>query len=989
MKSQNYFLTLLFVVLPLISFGQSSFFVDPVNGSDKAKGSQDSPFKTIEAAQEKVRSISSEATSDIIVYLRGGNYPLDKTLVFTEKDGGKDNYQVIYKAYQNEKPVLSGGRQITDWKKVKGKPYFAASVSVNQGFAPYFRQIYVNGRRVQQAKSDFIDVFSMPYDDPQTPELWDGYIVKTADIKKYTNVKDIRIFQEGEFKHVEQFVDRIIKITDSESAIVMKQPSFYEWTKNYVYNNKNQIRVINAFEELNEPGEFYLNKESQTVYYYPQPGEQMESVTVIAPCVETLVKLQGSAGSVLSNLQFDGISFQYGNLTTTDTYEIGRSQADLYATYKAIEGQLSLQYTKGVTIRNCRFEHFSSAGVYLSNYNRDTRIEANVFNDLTAAAILVGKENCFNASVNADILVSNNVVRAVGADFFQASGIYANSSKNLTVVHNDVADVAYFGINQRYSFTNGAEPPAEFVGNTQFLYNKVSDYSTGIKYGFGMGDEVAGLYFFGVRDSKVSYNYVTYGGKNEYTEGAFRQDQYGYNNVWSYNVADTKPARRSFSHLRNQSKNILFDSNFANEVLEDNPGTDGRYINHHYEKDAPKWSDSAQVIIDNAGLEPKYRSLLNDVSLGINIALKAKVTASSNVSNPTNTNVVVDGDVKTSWTANSGKGLTWLQLELDNIYAIDKVQLVPVFNKNEPEARRCFEIQLSNDPNFKTYTVLGGQNEIPFAYNKSFQTSKVPVAYNSWDLYGNNPTSGYKYLRLTGKTISLSELRVYGHVVKNAATSDLRSTPTISDFQSVQSLRETPTKIWSKKCEIRVPFNSDVNYWQSRVWVGDAKFTSLPEGMKIETPKGTALFKGAMYGDEVIKMKLLLNGEKRSEHIIAFRCPYSTKSFMEQECYFFKFSQNQIKLVRANANRERVLLIGSENGQTGKLLPTVASKPVLYEAAQNVEIESKLQPNGMKITLRINGETVIDCLDNSEGYLKNPGFINFWVRPSGYFLINN
>ena len=328
-------------------------------------------------------------------------------------------------------------------------------------------------------------------------------------------------------------------------------------------------------------------------------------------------------------------------------------------------------------------------------------------------------------------------------------------------------------------------------------------------------------------------------------------------------------------------------------------------------------------------------------------------------------------------------------MEFDDLYAIDKVQIVPIFNRNEPEARRCFEIQVSNDPSFKSYTVLGGQNEIPFAYNCSFQTVKVPVAYNSWDLYGNNPTAGYKYLRLAGKTLSLSELRVYGHIAKTAATAEVMPTITSSDFKSVQPLREATPKTWSKKCEIRVPFNSDVNYWQSRVWVGDAIFTSLPEGMKLETPKGTALFKGAMFGDEVIKMKMLLNGEKRSEHIIAFRCPYSTKSFMEQECYFFKFSQNQIKLVRANANRERLILIGSENNQTGKLIPTVASKPALYETAQKVEIESSLQPNGMKITLRINGETVIDCLDNLDGYLKNPGFINFWVRPSGYFLINN
>lgn len=979
----------IFSTLVSVAFAQHTIYVSQSYTGKEKDGTINHPYSTLLEGQQAARKYLASSTNDVAVILRGGVYTLTKTFELNEQDACKGHQKLIYKAYPNEQVIVSGGKQIVGWKKVEGKPFYAALVPLKDGFAAYFRQIYVNGRRIQQAKSDFIDVFGMPYDDPKTRELWDGYIVKTTSLKKYSNIQQLRIFQEGEFKHVEQFVDRIIPVSDSESAIVMKQPSFYEWTKNYVYNNKNQIRVINAFEELNEPGEFYLNQQTHTVYYYPQPGEKMESVKVIAPCVETLVKLQGAEGNYLNNIQFDGIIFQYGNWLSPNTQEFGRSQADLYATYKAIEGQFNLQYTNGVTIRNCRFEHLSSAGIYLSDNNRNTLIEANVFKDLTAAAILVGKDISFNASVNSNIVISNNVVRAVGADFFQASGIYANSSKNLTVVHNDVADVAYFGINQRYSAKNGEDPSSEFVGNTQFLYNKVSDYSTGIKYGFGMGDEVAGLYFFGVRDSKVSYNYVTYGGKNEYTEGAFRQDQYGLNNLWSYNVAETKPARRSFSHLRNQSKNILFESNFSNEILEDNPGADGKYINHHYEKNAPKWSDSAQAIINNAGLETKYNYLLNGLSSGLNIATKAKVTTSATTSIAASAGNVNDADVKTAWTADATNKINWIRLEFDQLYAIDKVQLVPVFNKNEPDARRCFEIQVSNDPNFKRYTVLGGQNDIPFAYNTSFQTAKVPVAYNSWDLYGNNATAGYKYLRLVGKTLSLSELRVYGHVVKMAAASEAVSTPTVSDFQSVAAIPSTTAKTWSKQCEVRVPFNSDVNYWQSRVWPGDAKFTSLAEGIKIETPKGTALFKGAIYGDEVIKMKLLLNGEKRSEHVIAFRCPYSTKSFVEQEGYFFKFSLNQIKLFRANASRERVLLIGTENNQIGKLLPNVAGKPALYEAAQNVEIETSLQPNGMKIILRINGETVIDCVDTTDGYLKNPGFINFWVRPSGYFLLNN
>ncbi|MEI7422215.1 MAG: right-handed parallel beta-helix repeat-containing protein [Prolixibacteraceae bacterium] len=598
-----------FLLLLSTSFlSAQSYYVDPINGNDNNSGTAwDAPLKTITKAQEKVRSANTTMNSDIYVYLRGGDYNLTSTLTFTGQDGGKNGFKVIYKAYNAEKPIITGGKQINGWTQVAGKNYFVANVPTAAGFAGYFRNLWVDGKRAIQAKSGWITTHAMTYNDPNTTQERDGYIVKSSDLKDYTNLSDMRIFQCGVFKHVEIPVEAIVSLTTTEKAIKMKQPNFFDWSKNHMFKTSDVIRVINAFEELDEPGEFYLNRDIQKVYYYPRAGENMNTAKVIAPAVEILLKIQGASGNVVTNLQFEGIAFQYGNLTSPATREIGRSQADLYSDYTAIEGQIQLQYSENITFKKCRFEHLASSGIYLPDNTNNTLIEGNIFNDLTAAAILIGKDMNPSATVNNNTTISNNVIRSIGADFFQASGIYANVSKNLTITHNDVADVAYFGINQRYSLVN-----TTYVGNTQITYNKVSNYATASRYGFGIGDEVAGIYFFGVQDSKVSRNYVQYSG-NKRIAAAYRQDQLAKNITWDNNVADCKTVARSFSwHTQQPYGGIAFDNNFSNVAGEFIATTGCSNTNFHLESSAPAWSSAAQFIIDEAGLETPYRSLLNE-----------------------------------------------------------------------------------------------------------------------------------------------------------------------------------------------------------------------------------------------------------------------------------------------------------------------------------------------------------------------------------------
>ena len=83
------------------AFGQP-YFVAPA-GDDANPGTLEKPFASLQRAQLAVRQKPG------VVFLRGGTYYLPETLVFTVQDSGTKDASVIFQAYKNEQPVISGG----------------------------------------------------------------------------------------------------------------------------------------------------------------------------------------------------------------------------------------------------------------------------------------------------------------------------------------------------------------------------------------------------------------------------------------------------------------------------------------------------------------------------------------------------------------------------------------------------------------------------------------------------------------------------------------------------------------------------------------------------------------------------------------------------------------------------------------------------------------------------------------------------------------
>src|SRR5262249_37031131 len=108
---------------------------------------------TLQRAVKAARDFRSRQPADkalgATVWVRNGTYFFSEPLVLTPEDSG-----LTLIAAPAEKPVLSGGRPITGWKRltVSGHDLWAAEIPDVKGGRWYFRELWVNGTRAIRAR---------------------------------------------------------------------------------------------------------------------------------------------------------------------------------------------------------------------------------------------------------------------------------------------------------------------------------------------------------------------------------------------------------------------------------------------------------------------------------------------------------------------------------------------------------------------------------------------------------------------------------------------------------------------------------------------------------------------------------------------------------------------------------------------------------------------------------------------------------------------
>ena len=283
---------LLIGLLPLVFAGPTfggSYYVAP--GGDANPGTLERPFATLHRAQQSARERPGS------VFLRGGTHYLQETLVFSAEDSGTRAAPFVYQAYGDEQPVISGGIRLEalDWQAYRDGIYQANVPADLQT-----EEIFVNGERQILAR--------YPNFDPSA-QYFDGFAEDAISKERVTRWAD----PAGGYFHAMHpalWGDFTWRITgkDGQGGVTMEGG----WQNNRTGAVHEKIRFVeNVFEELDAPGEWFLDGETHTLYFYPPSGLDLASATVEATRLRCLVEFRGTETQPVRFVTLRGLTFRH------------------------------------------------------------------------------------------------------------------------------------------------------------------------------------------------------------------------------------------------------------------------------------------------------------------------------------------------------------------------------------------------------------------------------------------------------------------------------------------------------------------------------------------------------------------------------------------------------------------------------------------------------------------------------------------------------
>jgi len=444
----------------------ATFYVGP-DGNDAWSGRlqranpdrTDGPLASLAGSRDAVRRLKANAplSDPVHVVVADGRYAIQGTLTFTPDDGGTGNCPITYEAAPGAKPILSGGRVVTGWKEHRDGIWKAPSPVENT------RQLYVDGRRAVRARGPA----------PAGLELRgnEGYRTRDLKVLSWRNIEDVEFCYLVVWSHSRCRIASIQPDPKDKTVAVirMQQPTFA------MARTKEGVRVAlpdyveNAFELLDEAGEWYLDRPAKTIYYKPRPGEDLTKVQVVVPALETLIEVRGSVEHPVRNVTFQNLTF--AEATWLQPGRIGH--ADVQANFlndparplqrdgvvttihnEQLKSPANVvcRHAQSIAFDRCTFTRLGGAGLDIERGSRQCQVTGCRFFDISGSAIQIGDvRQDDHHPADERLIVRENAIRncliyECCAEYKGGAGVFVGYTQRTTVANNEIRDLPYSGV---------------------------------------------------------------------------------------------------------------------------------------------------------------------------------------------------------------------------------------------------------------------------------------------------------------------------------------------------------------------------------------------------------------------------------------------------------------------------------------------------------------------------------------------------------------
>jgi hypothetical protein len=326
-------------------------FVSP-KGDDGNPGTVEKPFRTLVRARDAARTYHRTTPARnyhaFSIWLREGNYDLAGTFELDREDAGGPGAPVTYATYRDESVRISGGKTIPSLSfrrasdpgalrrlppesrqhtlqvdlRALGIRDFGRHRQFGHGLpvVPAPMELFWNDSVMQLARypntgaidiGPIIDAGSVPRDGDYTNR---GGRFHYTDPRhaRWSGVSDVWL--QGFFNY--GFADdkiRIASIDTIRQEVTLSSPHMYGLGSG---QNFNQYVALNVLEELDQPGEWYVDTTSGLLFFWP-PGDILPARVSVSILEQPLIALDNTSYCTLRDLVIEngrglGISIEGG-----------------------------------------------------------------------------------------------------------------------------------------------------------------------------------------------------------------------------------------------------------------------------------------------------------------------------------------------------------------------------------------------------------------------------------------------------------------------------------------------------------------------------------------------------------------------------------------------------------------------------------------------------------------------------------------------------
>jgi hypothetical protein len=386
---------------------QTAFYVS-LDGNDSwsgklretNRGKTDGPFASLEKARETIRGLKSNGAlprGGITVSIRGGAYPRSETFRLTAEDSGDEASPILWRAYSTEKVQLVGGREVKDFGPVTDPevlkridPAIRGNIVQAdlraQGITNYGAisnrggpglELFFHDRRMTLARwpnEGWVKIADVPQTGElvfpgQPPHMRNGiptgrhygrFTYEGDRPSRWTNTDEIILHGYWCWDWYDEFL-KVKSIEPKTHEIFISEPH-----SSYGYCKDQRYYALNILEEMDTPGEWYLDRAKGILYFWP-PVALNQGRTFISILETPLIALENTSYLTIRGLNLE-FSRGSGILVNGGSRNLvaGCTLRNLGATAALIESGSR----NGIT--GCDMSEVASGGIVLSGGDRKT-----------------------------------------------------------------------------------------------------------------------------------------------------------------------------------------------------------------------------------------------------------------------------------------------------------------------------------------------------------------------------------------------------------------------------------------------------------------------------------------------------------------------------------------------------------------------------------------------------------------------------------------